>query len=435
MYKRLLIALALLMLVAGCTTGIDYKPLEAHMSAGNCEGASVYVEGSAKKYGKKQQLLYHMDTGMVNLYCGNYEKSSQGFLDAEHLAQDLWTKSITSEGASYLTNDYAIAYSGEDFEKVMINLFHSLNFAVRGDFEGALVEARKLNEFLLEINDKLEEKNVYREDAFARYLSALLYEAENPRDMQNLDSAVVDYERGLKVYESYAGEYGVVVPSIFMEDYYRVAEAAGRLKNAKKKRKKLKWLKHREARKMGRVVMLHLSGKSPMKVEEAIVGHGPHGPVKIAFPKFVERPMGCTESALVLSDNNGNEVRAGSELVEDITGIATKNLADRKGRVVAKAIARAIAKQIAVNAAAKQADSQAGKLGMKIFGTILAAATEVADVRSWRTLPGRIYMARSFVPEGSYTVKAEYCGKTMTLAEGIELAPGQTRFVLLENVY
>ncbi len=437
MHKKLLIALSLMMLVAGCSTGIDYKPLEAQMATGNCEAASGYVEASAKNYGKKQQLLYHMDTGMVNLYCGNLEKSSEGFLQAEHLAQDLWTKSITSEGASYLTNDYAIAYSGEDFEKVMINLFHSLAFASKGDFEGALIEARKLNEFLTEINDKFDddEKNAYKEDAFARYLSAVLYEADNPRDMQNLDSAVIDYELGLKAYESYAGQYGVSAPKIFIEDYYRVAEAAGRLKGAKKKYKKVKWIRHKKARKMGRVVMLHLSGKSPLKKEEAIVSHGPHGPIKIAFPKFVARPMGCTDSSLIITDGNGTEVTSQSELVEDLTSIAIKNLANRKGRVVAKAIARAIVKQIAVHAAAKQAKSEAGKLGMKLFGSLVAAATEVADVRSWRTLPGRIYMARNFVPEGSYTIKANYCGTTKILAEGVELAPGETKFVLLENVY
>lgn len=435
--KRFSLLAILLVLLAGCGGTLDYRPLDAHMGAGNCDGATSYVEASKDKYGSNQQLIYLMDSGMINLYCGNYASSQQSFQKADEMVEDLWTKSITKEGASFLVNDYTIAYSGEDFEKVMINLFYAMSFSMQGDYESALVEARKLNERLIEINESYEddEKNVYREDAFARYLSALLYEADNPADLQNLDNAAIDYERGYEVYTAYAGEYGTPVPRIFVEDYYRVAEATGRLENAKKKRKKVDWLHQKKARKMGKIVFLHLSGKSPVKAEEAIVSQTPSGPVKIAFPKFVSMPLGCTDSTLVAHSGTGEDYRRQSELVEDLTGIAVKNLEDRKGRIVAKAIARAIAKQVAVEAAAKQADSQAGKMLTRFFGKVVAAATEVADVRSWRTLPGRVYLSRLYVPEGSYTVTVEYCGRTKTLADGMEIKPGQTKFVMLEDVY
>jgi len=427
--------LFLLSFIAGCAPGLDYRALESHMGAGDCKGATDYMAGMKDKYGDNQQLVFHMDMGMLYLYCGQYAKSGDQFQQAEDLATDLWTRSVTREGVSFLTNDYTKPYSGEDFEKVMINLFHSISFAMEGNYESALVETRKLNEFLMEINEKYDKKNVYKEDAFARYLGATLYEAENPRDIQNLDSATIDYERGMSVYRAYSKEYGSPVPGMFMEDYYRIAEASGRLSGIKAKRKKFQWLSHREARKMGRLVMVHLSGKAPLKVEESIVAHAPYGPIKVAFPRFIQPVSGCQTSSLVASNTSGDTYNAESELVEDLSAIAIENLRDRKGRVVAKAIARAIAKQAAVNAAADQGDNARDKLAIKLIGRVVAAATEKADTRSWRTLPDRIFMARTFVPEGNYSIKADYCGKSMVLAEGVDIKAGQTRFVLLQNVY
>ena len=69
--KRIALISALLILVAGCAPKLDYRPIEAQMSTGNCQGAVSLVDGMQQKYGKNQQLLYHMDSGMLNLYCGN----------------------------------------------------------------------------------------------------------------------------------------------------------------------------------------------------------------------------------------------------------------------------------------------------------------------------------------------------------------------------
>ena len=422
-------------LLVGCAPGLDYRALESHIRSGDCEEAPAYVASMKDKYGSNQQLVYHMDMGIVYLYCGDYARSSDQFQQAEDVAADLWTKSISREGVSFLANDYTKPYSGEDFERVMINLFHSVAYAMEGNYEAALVEARKLNQLLLEINEKYEAKNVYREDAFARYLSAILYEAYNPRDIQNLDNATIDYELGAPVYESYSGEYGTPVPEVFTADHYRVAEAAGRLDNAKEKRKELGWLRHKKAREMGRIVMLHLSGSAPVKVEESIEVYAPFGPIKVAFPRFTSPVSGCRTSSLVATSDDGKSYSEDSELVEDISAIAMKNLDDRKGRVVAKAIARAVAKQAAVNAISRQGDDKGEQLALKFLGRVVAAATEKADTRSWRTLPDRVYLSRAFVPEGTYDINAEFCGNRRTLAHNVRIEAGQTRFVLLQNVY
>ena len=435
-FRRVSLVAVLFVFVTGCATGPKHEALQAAMGSGNCADARGMVASMQDKYGSNQQLLFNADAAMINLYCGENEQGRQHLSEAERIVDELWTKSISKEGASFLLNDYTIPYSGEDFEKVMVNLFSAISYAIDGNFEPSLIEVRKVNNMLVDINDKYEEKSVYREDAFARYMSAILYEAENPRDMQNLDSAAIDYKRGLEVYETYGKEYGVAVPDMFMQDYWRVTEATGRLENARELRKENQWLPQKKTRKMGRIIMLHLSGRVPVKEEEAIVAAAPYGPIKVAFPRFGRPFNGCSQSSLrAASTNGGDSLSSDSELVEDLSAIAIKSLNDRKGRVVGKAIARAIVKQAAVEAAVREADSAMDKALVRIAGRVAAAATENADLRSWRTLPGKIYMASIFVPEGSYNIDASYCGRRAVLGRDVNIKAGQSRFVLLQNVY
>jgi hypothetical protein len=436
MIRRFSALLAALLLVTGCAMGgLDYKGLGAELRGGNCPGAVGQVEGFKDKYGNNRQLIYHMDSGMVNLLCGNHEESNRQLQEGDRLAEDLWTKSLSKEAASFLVNDYTIPYSGEDFERVMLNLFSAVNYSLMKDYEGALVEARRINSKLTDYNDKYEEKSVYSEDAFARYLSGTLYEIENPRDMQALDSAYIDYFKAYKAYKTYAEHYATPMPRIFLRDLLRVAEATGRIDELKDEANGMQWVKHSEARGMGRIVLLHLTGTSPVKVEDSIVASAPKGPIKLAFPRFVAHPPACTDSELVVkSPGTGTALNAKSELVEDINAIAVKNLDDRKGRVIVKAIARAVIKQAAVDAASEQFENEGAKLLAKFTGRVLAAATEVADTRSWRTLPGEIRFVRTFVPPGSYDVSVRACGAVHDLGN-VELEAGQTRFLLVNTMY
>jgi len=108
----------------------------------DCVAATEYIENNKKDYGSNRELLFLLDAGMINMLCGNYEKSNAYFHRAEILAEELWTKSITRESASFLLNDYTIPYSGEDFERALINLFSSINYLQLGQLDESLVEVR-----------------------------------------------------------------------------------------------------------------------------------------------------------------------------------------------------------------------------------------------------------------------------------------------------
>jgi hypothetical protein len=423
------VSLAFLLLWAvGCAKGLNYKVLEGNLGSGNCGAATVYVQENEEDYGSNRRLLYLLDAAQVNLYCANYRESNRYFHLADELAEELWTKSLTKEAASFLINDLTIPYGGEDFEKALINLHSAINYSALGQFDEALVECRRLDANLNVYNDKYDEKNVYKEDAFGRYLSGLIYESAG-----ELDNAYIDYYKAYKVFSSYEADYGTPMPGALVDDLLRIAGATDRMSEVREElgiapREGLP--AQAETGKLGRIVFIHFNGKAPVKLEDRVVIPLPGGPSTLAFPRFMVRPPACRKSELVASTSSGG-LKARAELVEDINGIAVKNLSDRKARVIAKAIARAAIKRAAVEAASSQIEDERVRRLTRFGLNIMSAALERADTRSWRTLPGEIYMARLYVPEGRYGLSAGLCDGRVRQLDSVDIKAGETRFVLL----
>ncbi len=415
----------MLAILAGCAGQLDYKVLRTYMEADQCPAAVGYIQKHESDYGENQRLLFLLDSGMINLICGNHAASNEFFHRAEDLAVELWTKSLSKEAASLLTNDFTIPYAGEEFEAVLINLFSAINYIKLGDLDEALVEFRRLDANLRAINDKYEKKNVYKEDAFARYLSGILYEADN-----SPDEAFIDYYKSLQVFRDYEKNYGTPVPRILLEDLFRNAETVRRLDEVESIEwlpSGIKWLKQEEAEGLGKIIVIHLNGRSPVKKETKIYVPTKDGPVTVSFPKYVVKPPRCRSSS-VAAESASYSSEAKAELFEDINEIAVKNLADRKARVILKTALRVAAKQAAIHKIAKDDTVQ------QLFN-LANTMIERADTRTWRTLPGEIYLSRLFVPEGSYSLYVSQCGNTERVGGYVNVKAGDTKFVIYESMF
>ncbi len=431
--KKAIIAIFLTCFLCSCAPQFKYEILQSTMKAGNCPGAAELVKNNKKEYGKKAQLLFMLDSGMINLQCGNYDLACKHFSDAEELSAQLWTKSISKGAASMVTNDLIIPYGGEDFERAMINLFSAIAYIKKGEYDEAMTDCRRLDTLLSDYNSKYKNKSVYKEDALGRYISGVLSEAD-----REYSEAYIFYYEAFNAYKSYNSSYGTATPAILFEDLLRVAGPADKLSEARALiGKKIKYIKHRKAKKLGKIVMIHLNGKGPKKIENkySVITHT--GPISIAFPKYVASPPVCHYSKLVVKSDT-KTYASKAVLFEDINKIALKSLADRKVRTTAKAIARAIAKQAVVNASSKQVEKKYGAgwgLAAKIVGKVAASATEKADTRAWRTLPGEINVTRTFVPPGNYQVLVENCHGSQQSVDSLSVKAGETKFVVHYSIY
>jgi uncharacterized protein len=430
-----IIAILFLFLFIGCAPTFNYNALQTSMSSGNCQGTVQLLKNSKSSYGNKAQLLHMLDSGMVYFQCGDEKQASHFFSEADQLAQQLWTKSLSKEAMSYVTNDLVIPYRGEDFERALINLFSAFSYIKLGDYDEAMADCRRLDTVLSEYNAKYETKNIYKEDALGRYISGILSEADH-----EYSEAYIYYYQAFQAFKSYGQHYGTVTPQCLFEDILRTSEPADRKREARKlvpNARSLKYTSHQTARKLGKIVLVHMNGKAPVKIENKFTVNTPSGPISIAFPAYVSSPPSCHASKLILTSET-TTVEQPAVLFEDINGIAIKDLADRKVRITAKAIARAVAKQAVVHASSNEVEKQYGAMAglmTKIAGNIAASALEKADTRCWRTLPGEIYIARAFAPEGNYQVVVEDCNGGRKTLESLNIKAGETKFVFNDTIY
>ncbi|MBF0385739.1 MAG: hypothetical protein HQL27_07685 [Candidatus Omnitrophica bacterium] len=408
-----------------CSGPVSIQPQVNSLAiAGKNRFAIKVLEENKDVYGKKNRLLYLMDYGFILHISGEYKKSIEAFEEAKRLYSELYTKSISNYASTWIVNDNNSFYRGEDFERVMINIFQAVNFLMLGDLEEALVEARNVDNELKLINDKYptEKKNVYSEDAFARFFMGIVYESsENAADFNN---AYVSYKKALSIYENnYSPNYGVSAPHVLKDNWAGLAEMFDKGNAAF----------FEDKRRKGEVYLIDYYGLSPVKHEKFIPVPDLQGRIfKFAFPSYDKRTN--EESVRILSalSEDSREFSATAEIGEDISAIAVKNLENRKARFVAKSVFRSAAKFAAEYSIDKQISAEYGDNAAdlsKYLANLYNLSSEQADLRSWQTLPAQIRIARLILEPGKY--KIYFGGEFLGTAE---LSSGDKKFFVLRTV-
>lgn len=469
--RRVLALLITVWVVQGCASYSDKTALVRGFYQGqDYDLALAKLEESPLKTEDRNRLLYQLEKAQILDRQGDLKASRAALLRADKIADDLYTTSISAQLTSFVVNDASTEYEGEDFEVVAIHIALALSFLEEQDLKGALVEARKINSKLGEINHRYSDhKNRYTEDAFARYLAGMIYEASG-----NDDSAIVDYKRSIKAYdELYGPQFGVKAPLGLLRSYYRVLQRRGRYSQART------FLKGRSLSKAdldlppasyGRVVVIHEVDTINGKVNADHLMPWSDKYMRFSFPQIAPTPYPAAQSAAVraaqaaalaeakaeaqakakaeaeakakaegkgLAGAKGAKpkpiprvkvgpmsrgfgiARAGStgnrtihrpEMVQDMNIIAHHTLEDRRGRIFAKSVARLIVK----DQLAQKAQKEFGPVAGLLVG-IAGMATETGDTRSWALLPAAYQVSELYLPAGRHKVVVHHRGKPQEL--------------------
>ena len=423
-------AIALLFLaLAGCAGHNLYSKLNQTLAAGDCQAAAQLMADSRNAYSSNSELLYLLDSAMVGLQCRDFQAAQEHLHAAEDLADKLWTESVSRNAAAMVTNDYVLPYSGEDYERVMIHVVSAIGYLQMNQLDEALVEIRRLDSLLSVFAEKYQEDKVYSKDAFARYLSGMLHEADGA-----YDDAFIDYLKAAGIYQQEASRYGVALPEILVQDLLRLAAAVNRMDEAKAvlpaglaDQPQLT-----PTAGAGKLVLIVFSGQGPHKVQDVAIVPTPNGPVSVAFPRIMAGGFAC-ESGTFSITGDGGTVQQALTPAADINQIARQALEDRMGRIVAKAVARAVAKQVMISGIANtQHDREARRGVASLLNLANMLLLEKADTRSWRTLPGRILVGRAFVAPGDYTLQMRVCRDQAHDLGSINIVAGKTRFLFAD---
>jgi hypothetical protein len=473
---QVLFAALAIVLLAGCSPSVNrYLLIDASLRAHDAKGADAIVQQAEQEYGEKSRVLYGMDRGMTLQLVGDYQQSNTVLEQAEEELDRLYTRKIRTQALAFMTNDTALPYEGDPYEQVLINVLKALNYAVLGQWQDALVEARRIDHRLNVLSDRTQEKHAYRDDGFARYLSGILYESTG-----DVNNAFIAYRKAYETFDAIRAWSHTSVPSQLREDLLRTSEAMHFTQELAEYRRLFpdtKWETNQSLQQLAQVVVISYNGRAPRKENQYLdlpislnalqlvllnrgfvqqnrrsnqamdtVLYGLNGRVvRVALPRLIPQKAQVSGDTVSLIPDNGERVTVNTELVHNVTALAEKALSERMAGITAKALARAATKFAFAEGATRGAQHAAGRDAAPWVGLLvglltkgLAVASEEADTRSWQTLPDEIHLARVWVPPGRYQVQSGPIGGlhdplTSETMRTLSLGPGETA-VLLQRV-
>ncbi|WP_312779789.1 hypothetical protein [Acidovorax temperans] len=412
---RLLWVLTLSAALTGCASMQSHDKLASDVqSAGRTGGipaALAQLEASAKSEDDKTALLYNLERGELLRMDRRYEDSTNAFLLAdikvkewEETAKTNPSKLMGTVGAA-LISERLKNYEGQDYEKVWLTTRLAMNRVALGDFENARVDIKRTHEreaIIAEFRSKetlAAEEEAKSKGAAAGGKELNGYPVETLNDPEVLalkngyQNALSHYLAGF-MYEV-LGESGLAAPgyrkAIELKPETGVLEEGLRgLDN----RTSFTW---KRRQRMTDVLFVVEAGDAPARKPKAFTIPVPTGrgmvTASISYP--VIEPS--TDPLLTTLSAAGTDLKL--EKVVDVNVMARRALKDEMPGMVLRGVTRAVAKGVMQNELQKR-----GGLVGGLIGAVASAATEVADDRMWRMLPGRVYIARGYLPPGEHVV-------------------------------
>jgi len=451
------IACLLSLILVACST-LTHYPVESQDLISDFEGgSSEEAFGQADKRSKKglNRLAYLLEGGMILHTRGHLEASNTQFDEAEEVIRHHEEKAVVSlskgsaQVGSIFLNEKTLPYSGEPFEKVLVNTVKASNYLFLHDYEGARVEIRrsfarqKENERLHQkeyerVQDEARRRGIssrgvfravdvhyqdqkeivrraknQREDAFAYYLSSIVYELN-----REYNDAYIDLK---KVQDLRPG-----VPNV-ENDLLRMARRSGLSDEFKENVKRLgRQPRILDKKREGDVIIFFGSGMAPRKTQIKISIPIPSvGIVPVAFPKYEPVPNPVRYAALY--DREGH-LYGRTFVLTDLEAIAIRNLDDRMTTLALKQVFRSAIKGAMVKTAREQ-----GGWAADLVANLYNVFTEQADLRCWQTLPQNMQVARVFLPSGRHQLVFALHGGTGGRVQerkfDLDVRPGETIFV------
>lgn len=429
------------------------------------EALSILDSNAEELTQGKERLLYYMNKGAILSMNEQFKESNTALEQAWILIED-YQKKVADEALSMLTNPLTSEYEGENAEKLFVNYYKAYNFLRLHEYSKALVEVRRMDLRLQEINDKYKNENKYQRDAFIHLIMGLVYDAN-----KEYNDAFIAYRNAYEVYtDDYSAMFGLNTPTQLKYDLIRTAELAFMYDEAAEY-KGLFGIDYdfSSVDNMGDVVVFWNNGKGPVKNEASFNFAMVNGASGFAFADAEtgeQFPAGVAATATVFNVLVGNSTmvkmaypvyeelgqkyvsatlsngpfRSDFEIAENVNAVLFQSIKDRKALEISEMLTRYVVKQLAgaaVKKGAKELLKHAGPIG-----SIASAATDLAvdaanvvsekaDVRNWQSLPHSIYYSRITLPEGerklNFTARAED-GETYTQSFTVSVRAGRTSF-------
>lgn len=412
---RFLVCAAGLAVLGGCRT-YDQKmrDIQRDYHAGNYVQAADQVAKCAEaSRGTRDELVWTLEEAALTRNAGRFDESLRAFERADQLFEKYQQEAklrLGREGLSLLTNPTELPYTGHAYDGIMISVYQALGSLQKGDREAARVYLNRAYE--------------RQQDAVAAHAAKI--EKEREQVAKNADvartmngpgftSAVSNLESsvsGLAAYADYVNPFAVYVDGLYhlnagvdASDYQRAAKCFERVQAFAPNNGYV------------REDFARASGAASAKPEESAcyvlfeTGSAPsREAVRIDIPILIARVsyVGISFPKLKMHDAPVRSLDVEAEgkrwpclRVADMDAVVATDFKNELPSIMAHATASAVAKAVAayaINTAAKEAGGSGAQLAAQLLTAGYQLVMNVADTRTWSTLPKEFQVCRIPMP-------------------------------------
>ena len=411
-------------------------------------GAYVQAYTNLKKQAaKKADIPLLFEFGLVAHYANQFSDSNQALEQAEVIADDRWTKSLSKEALSLLTSDKVRPYPGKRYERLLGYYYQILNYVYLNQLDGALVECRQAAGIINAFKSDVKNYDFFG-SAFSAHLSAMVFEAAG-----EWNDAFISYRQAEEYYQKAAEKTEVSLPEDVGNSLVRLSRKLGFTEFVTRYEKQYgEPPAHPEGH--GELILFYETGYVPEKEQFDLVFPilkiDKFGEDDEEIEKFIPTLLGregrtypeveleyLLRVAMPISHSKrpkfaGINVQVGQAqargvLVEDVEKIALETFEADYPIILFRTLLRALGKYLLY----REANKKDGLLGTLV--NLAGVFTEGADTRSWQTLPNQILMVRMPLPTGTHTVNLSFLNRNGGVAlrnrVNVEIFPNRITFL------
>ncbi|HKP58902.1 MAG TPA: hypothetical protein VJV78_19410 [Polyangiales bacterium] len=424
-----LAAAGLLLLAAGCASYSDHtKAARTALDAGNARAAAnaynqlleVKSDSELPPDLKGDKVVQVLERSTILQQLDEYPMSSRDLEASDKNIEMLdFSRSTMDDISKFIFTDDAGPYQAPPYEKLMINTMNMLNYLVRGDLNGARIEARRyavMNQYL---SEHVEEGKTMTGPG--SYLAGFVFEkSRQPGEALRYYDEALAYGK----YPSLADP----VRRLGKQEAYRTPRLTELIKGGEP-----------STDENPEILIVVNFGRVPAKIAKRV----PIGLALTIASAWMTAASAAQANRLAAQGlvtwinfpsiekptiNFGIPNGSLDQKPLPLEGLVAVDMetykawAKNQGVIVASAITRMITRIIAGEAARRA--SGGGTAGMLLsLGTqATMTAMDTPDTRGWSTLPARIAIARVRVPPGKHVIELEARG--IRKRQEIDLKPG-----------
>ncbi|HEX7652716.1 MAG TPA: hypothetical protein VF607_04370, partial [Verrucomicrobiae bacterium] len=406
------------LLATGCRTYEQKNKIIADWNTGNLPAAVEHAKEMADDNAKnKDAIIWRLEQGAVLRAAGKYEDSNVAFDQAQQQIDAYAEKAkvrVGQETLAFLSNQAELDYEGRSYDGIMLNTYRALNYLALGDIEKArpeITRAYQRQQDAVEANKKrIEDAQKSAEESKDK--EAIERSKSDPEMTNRLASVTANLD-GLKAYADYVNPF-----TVYLDGLYLLANAADAsdLEHAHKSLERAAsyapdntFIKQDLATADDVLAGQKLSPTTYVIYE---TGCAPvRGQIRIDIPIIISKVsyVGASFPTLKLQDNyspiltiNAGGASVVAQPVASMDSVVATDFKNDLPVVITKTVAATVVKAAAAyainDAAGNSSGGQIAGLVAQVATAAYQIAVNIADTRTWTTLPKEFQVARIPTP-------------------------------------